>query len=138
MLQGTASLTQFVSLSAGKYAVNFVAAQRGNQQSTETFRVLIDGKVVGTFNSLTGIGYTMLTTASVDLTDGTHSITFEGTNLNGGDNTVFLDHVSLTQGWARFPCNWFAATEGSAFPKKRSLRSRRIRISLSHFRDRCC
>jgi hypothetical protein len=98
VLQGTGSMTQYVSLSAGTYAINFVAAQRGGQSSPQTFRVLADGKVVGTFNSLTASGYTMLMTSSFDLTDGTHTITFEGTNLNGGDHTVFLDGIALVKG----------------------------------------
>jgi hypothetical protein len=98
VLQGTGSMTQYVTLSAGTYALNFVAAQRGGQSSPQTFRVLVDGKVVSTFNSLTGSGYTMLTTSSFDLTDGTHTITYEGTNLNGGDHTVFLDGIALIKG----------------------------------------
>jgi hypothetical protein len=97
VLQGTSSISQVVALSAGDYAINFSAAQRGNQASAQTFRVLVDGNIVGSYNTFTGIGYSMLGTSDFNLAEGNHSLTFEGTNLNGGDNAVFLDLVTITK-----------------------------------------
>src|SRR5262245_18400790 len=49
-LQQTGRFLQFVNLAAGTYQLSFQAAQRGNfQASRQDFRVLVDGRVVGTF-----------------------------------------------------------------------------------------
>jgi hypothetical protein len=97
-LQGSGgTISQAVTFTAGgTYTVSFEAAQRpGNQQ---TFEVLLDGNVVGTFNNLTSASYTPLSTASFTVASGVHTLAFEGTNINtnvnGGDNTVFLDQAA--------------------------------------------
>ena len=49
-LQNAGSFSQQVTLSAGTYDLSFNAAQRATyQSSSQTFNVLIDGNVVGTF-----------------------------------------------------------------------------------------
>jgi hypothetical protein len=60
-------------------------------------QVLVDGTVVGTFNNLSSTAYTQLSTSSFTVTAGLHTVTFQGTNLHGGDNTVFIDQVSVVQ-----------------------------------------
>src|SRR5262245_48736297 len=95
-LQQFGSASQAVLLDAGTYAISFSAAQRGNVSSAQTFRVLVDGQVIGTFNSVAGTGYTTLTTSTFSVATGTHAVTFQGTNINGGDNTIFLDAVTIT------------------------------------------
>jgi WD40-like Beta Propeller Repeat len=95
-LQALGSISQSVALPAGVYQIAFSAAQRGNVPgNSQTFQVLVDGNVVGTFNSLTGTNYTMLTTASFTVAAGNHTIAFQGTDLGGGDNTVLLDQVAV-------------------------------------------
>src|SRR5207249_4134291 len=96
-LQGTGSVSQSVTLAAGTYTLGFAAAQRGNGGGGQTFQVLVDGKVVGTFNSLSGTAYSTLTTSSFTVSAGKHTITVQGTNLRGGDNTAFIDQAALTQ-----------------------------------------
>jgi hypothetical protein len=96
-LQGTGSVTQAVTFAAGNYTLTFNAAQRGNWGNAQTFNVLVDGNVVGAFNSLAGATYTTLTTDSFTVTAGSHTITFQGTNQNGGDSTLFFDQIALTQ-----------------------------------------
>jgi hypothetical protein len=96
-LQNTGSIRQAVTFAAGTYTLSFSAAQRGNGGGAQTFQALLDGKVIGSFNSLTGTTYTTLTTSSFTVTAGTHVLTIQGTNLNGGDNTAFIDQVSVTQ-----------------------------------------
>jgi hypothetical protein len=94
-LQQLGAATQAIGLAAGTYTISFAATQRGNVASAQTFRVLIDNQVVGTFNSVAGTSYTTQTTSSFSVGAGLHTITFQGTNLNGGDNTIFLDRVAF-------------------------------------------
>jgi hypothetical protein len=94
-LQNTGSVSQSMSFSAGTYTISFNAAQRGNGGGAQTFQVQVDGAVVGTFNSLTGTGYQSLTTGSFTVAAGTHTVTFQGTDLKGGDNTAFIDKVAI-------------------------------------------
>jgi N-acetylneuraminic acid mutarotase len=93
-LQGTGSFSQVVNFLAGSYTIGFSAAQRGNyQDSSQTFQVLIDGTVVGTFTP-TGTAYAVYT-ATFQVTAGAHTLTFVGLDPDGGDNTAFLDQVFL-------------------------------------------
>jgi hypothetical protein len=95
-LQQFGSVSQSVPFPAGTYAITISAAQRANfQASAQTFQVLVDGAVVGTFNNLTGAGYTTLTTSSFTLAGGSHVVTVQGTDLHGGDNTVFIDQLAI-------------------------------------------
>lgn len=96
-IQNTGSISQTVTLAAGTYSLNFTAAQRANLPSAASFQVLVDGTVVGTFNNLSSTSYSQLATSTFTVADGDHIITIMGTNLNGGDNTVFLDQVALSQ-----------------------------------------
>jgi hypothetical protein len=97
-VQQVSNASQSITLPTGSFTISFFAAQRGNLSSRQTLQVLVDGNVVGTFNSLTNTAYLAQTTGSFNVTAGTHLITFQGTNLNGGDNTLFLDQASITQG----------------------------------------
>ncbi len=95
-IQSMGSISQSIVFAPGTYQMSFSAAQRGTYQaSTQTFQVLVDGTVVGTFNTLTGASYTTLTTSSFTVTAGSHTVVFQGTNLNGGDNTVLIDQLAI-------------------------------------------
>ena len=76
---------------------SFNAAQRGNWGMPQTLQVLVDGTVVGTFNTVAGTAYAPLSTSSFTVAAGAHTVTFQGTNLNGGDSTILLDQVAITQ-----------------------------------------
>ena len=94
-LQTTGSFSQSVTLAAGTYSLTFAAAQRGNvQASSQTFQVLVDGMVVGTFTPA-GTSYSTLTTNSFTVAAGAHAVRFVGLDPNGGDNTAFIDNVQL-------------------------------------------
>jgi Ca2+-binding RTX toxin-like protein len=97
-LQGTGSFSQAVTnLAAGTYRLTFQAAQRANvQASRQDFRVLVDGAAVGTFMPA-GTAYSTLTTAAFTVAAGAHTISFQGLDSAGGDNTAFVDDVQLTQ-----------------------------------------
>jgi streptogramin lyase len=94
-LQATGTTRQAIVLSAGTYAVDFYAAQRGSfNASTQTIRVLIDGVEIGRFTP-GGSAYTFQTTNTFTVATGgqAHNIQFEGLNPNGGDNTALIDDV---------------------------------------------
>jgi hypothetical protein len=92
-LQNTGQVSQSIDLSAGTYAINLSAAQRANSQaSRQTFRVLVDGTVVGIFTP-SATSYATLTTGPFTVGAGTHTLTIAGLNPNGGDNTAFIDQV---------------------------------------------
>jgi hypothetical protein len=95
-LQGPGSFSQAVSgWSAGSYVISFDAAQRGNfQASQQDFAVLVDGAVVGTFTP-SGTSYQGYTTAPFTVVAGVHTITFQGLDSVGGDNTALIDSVAV-------------------------------------------
>jgi hypothetical protein len=95
-LQGAdGTISQSVTFVAGTYAVHFLAAQRGTfNQGGQTFRVLVDGNVVGTFTP-SSASYAVYKTAAFTVTAGPHTLTFEGQNPKDGDNTAFIDMVSV-------------------------------------------
>ena len=81
---------------AGTYVLTFDAAQRDNFRAHEqNFSVPIDGNVVGTFTP-TGTTYQSYSTAAFTVTAGSHTITFQGLDSAGGDNTAFLDAVTIS------------------------------------------
>src|SRR6185369_12950260 len=68
------------------------AAQRsGNQQ---TIQVQVDGIVVGTFTPA-GSNYATYTTSSFVVPTGASVIEFVSLNPQGGDNTAFIDQVTI-------------------------------------------
>ena len=94
-LQATGSFSQTVNLAAGTYSLSFLAAQRANfQAGAQTFQVLVDGAVVGTFTPA-DTAYSALTTDAFTVAAGAHTIQFVGLNPQGGDNTAFVDNVQL-------------------------------------------
>ncbi|MBY0524870.1 MAG: protein kinase [Gemmataceae bacterium] len=94
-LQGTKSMSQSMTLSAGTYQLEFLAAQRKNTQGGgQTFRVLIDGSVMGTFTP-GSTQYARNATSPFTVNEGTHNIAFQALNPRGGDNTVFIDVVQV-------------------------------------------
>jgi hypothetical protein len=97
-LQVTGSMSQAVAgWTAGSYVVSFDAAQRGNwQESAQDFKVLVDDVVVGIFTPA-DTSYHRYTTAAFTVTEGTHTITFKGLDTAGGDNTAFVDAVTIAR-----------------------------------------
>ena len=85
---------------AGTYQIDFSAAQRGRsgsyQPAQQDFEVLIDGLAVGIFTP-SGTSYRTYTTAPFTVTAGSHTITFQGLDSAGGDNTAFIDQVLVFQ-----------------------------------------
>ena len=97
-LQGTGNISQAISgfFPGLKYAVTFAAAQRATYQNGgQTWSLKVDNTVIRSFSpplSATNyLDYTTNFTASAP----THTLAFVGTDLLGGDNTVFLDNVRI-------------------------------------------
>ena len=85
---------------------NLEAAQRKYfQSSQENISVLVDGTIVGVLAGGTDVdtlkpsssSYQSYTTEPFTVTSGVHTITFEGLNRAGSDNTILLDQVSIIQ-----------------------------------------
>ena len=97
LVQGYGSISQTSSGFAPgtNYTITYSAAQRSGtaQHGGESWNVAIDNTVVQTNNP----GLTSYTTytASFTASAATHTLSFVGTDLAGGDNTVFIDNVSF-------------------------------------------
>ncbi len=78
------------------YSITYSTAQRSgyNQPGGESWNVLIDNEVIQT-NNTSGASYAD-TTATFTATATTHTLSFVGTDLVTGDNTVFIDNVRIT------------------------------------------
>lgn len=102
-LQSTSTVAQSISgfVPGATYAVTFSAAQRASSQSTQyqqnqqTWDLKVDNTVIASYApSATATSYVDYTT-NFTATAATHTLSFVGTDLVGGDNTVFLDNVRL-------------------------------------------
>jgi hypothetical protein len=76
-LQGTGSFSATVGIPAGTYSIAFEAAQFAGNLDNETFQVVVDGAVVGTFTP-GDTSYTAYTTSSFTLAGGPHTINVVG------------------------------------------------------------
>ncbi|MEK7951627.1 hypothetical protein WKV53_14010 [Luteolibacter sp. Y139] len=98
-VQALGTITQTISgfVPGTTYVINYAAAQRGGaaQHGGETWNVTIDGTTIQTNNTPGATSYTGYTTSFVASAT-THTLAFAGTNLNGDDNTVFIDNVQIT------------------------------------------
>ena len=94
-LQNLGTISQGVVLGAGNCVVSFQAAQRvtsGNND--QSFHVLIDGVVAGTFQPTTST-YQSYSTGSFAVSAGNHLLTFQGL-IASGDETAFIDAVTIS------------------------------------------
>ena len=78
------------------YTITYSAAQRGAvQNGGQTWNVVIDGNVIKANSPGTGAASYTTYTANFTASAAVHTLAFVGTDLNGGDNTVFIDNVSF-------------------------------------------
>jgi hypothetical protein len=96
-LQRTCSVAQAIGgFTPGTiYRVTFAAAQRRFGTAGQTWNVAINGGVIGTFApplaATNYVDYSATFTAWAT----SHTLAINGTDLNGGDNTVFIDNVRI-------------------------------------------
>ena len=93
---GTISQTLSGFVPGTVYTITYSAAQRSgdNQHGGESWNVMIDGTVIQT-NNPGGTSYVDYI-ASFTATATTHTLSFVGTDLATGDNTVFIDYVRIS------------------------------------------
>jgi len=93
-LQGSGAISQSVNFTTGSsFIITFDAAQRANlQASFQTIGVYVDNNLVGTIQP-SSTSYISYSTSVFNLTTGGYTIRFVGLDLNGGDNTAFIDQV---------------------------------------------
>jgi hypothetical protein len=100
-LQGTGSISQILfGLIAGAiYQITFSAAQRNNiygQQKGQTWLLQMDGTPIGSYAPPeTAQGYSDYFATFTATASSSHTLSFVGTDANGGDNTVFIDNVRM-------------------------------------------
>ena len=97
-LQGTSTISQTISgLTTGTvYSVTFDAAQRANgNDGGQTWNVTMNGTTVGSFAPPQSATSYTLYSAQFTATATSETLAFVGTDTNGGDNTIFLDNVSV-------------------------------------------
>jgi hypothetical protein len=94
---GSISQTLFGFTPGTSYTVTFSAAQRAgaNQHGGESWNVKIDNSTIGSYNPGPSATSYVDYTATFTATAATHTLSFVGTDLIGGDNTVFIDNVRL-------------------------------------------
>jgi alpha-L-rhamnosidase len=98
LLQGTGTISQTLSgfNPDQNYTLTFFAAQRANgNQKGQTWQVKLDNEVIGDFSpAQTETNYTDYT-VNFRPSATSQTLSFVGTNRNGGDNTIFIDQVRL-------------------------------------------
>jgi len=76
------------------YTVSFFAAERPN--NAQSWNVTVNGTVIASFNPGASATSYVNYTATFTATAATETVAFVGTDLAGGDNTVFIDNVRIT------------------------------------------
>jgi hypothetical protein len=114
-LQDNGIISQSVNFAAGSYVLNFDAAQRANwQASFQTVGVYVDHTWVGTIQP-SSTNYLSYSSRSFSVAAGNHLIEFIGFDPNGGDNTAFLDEVSIQNAPVNQPVDAGFETPGQGF-----------------------
>jgi hypothetical protein len=97
-LQCVSTISQAISgfVPGVKYSVTFSAAQRATfENGGQTWSLKLDNSVLGNYSPpASQTNYADYTT-NFTATAATHTLSFVGTDLLGGDNTVFLDNVRV-------------------------------------------
>jgi alpha-L-rhamnosidase len=80
------------------YTIRFAAAQRPgpNQNGGQSWDVKIDGSTIASYNPGASATAYADYTASFTATATNHTLIFAGSNLAGGDNTMFVDNIRFT------------------------------------------
>ncbi|HTI97505.1 MAG TPA: family 78 glycoside hydrolase catalytic domain [Dongiaceae bacterium] len=99
-VQAYGSISQTLSgfVPGTKYTITYAAAQRGggNQHGGESWNVTLDGTIIAANNPGASATSYSTYTAQFTATAANHTLAFVGTDLVGGDNTVFLDRVQIS------------------------------------------
>ncbi len=91
LIQRVASISQTFDFTAGNFALNFMAAQRGNE--AQSFEVYFDNTLIGLCKPATA-NFEYFVSNTFTVTAGPHKITIAGT-IASDDNSGFIDDVKL-------------------------------------------
>ena len=92
---GPSVISQAITLAQpGNVSVTFAIEQR-DTRGNNPIDVTFDNFDLGTYEALSGSSFNTVTTPSVFLTAGTHTLSFTGTNTQDADNTQFIDNVQV-------------------------------------------
>jgi hypothetical protein len=100
-VQTTGFLSQtFTASSSGLGSLSWLEGARPSNGTSskgdQTYQVLLGTTVLGTFSTVSGQNFALESLSLGSLVQGnTYTLTFQGTNPLGGDNTAFLDQVTL-------------------------------------------
>jgi fibronectin type 3 domain-containing protein len=95
-IQEFGSIAQTISgfIPGTNYTITFLAAERSGY-SAQTWKVTINGTTVGSFNPGTSATAYQLYKASFTATAAMETVAFVGTDLSGGDSTIFIDDMQI-------------------------------------------
>lgn len=96
-IQGAKVLSKQLLFPYGTYIVRFKAVQRTMNQAALGIKVKVDGVQVGSVITPTNAGYTTYDSVPFTVSAGNHTITLEGYNPAGNDNTVFVDQLKIVK-----------------------------------------
>ena len=97
-LQMTGTVSQSFSSDGGTFSLSFLDAGRTAPccDGSQSFQVLIDGNVLGTFSTTNDAVFAQQMIDSISLSAGTHTLTFAGLDPGDADVTAYVDNVTLT------------------------------------------
>jgi hypothetical protein len=98
-LQGIGSIAQTITgfVPGLQYNLTFAAAQRATYENGgQTWNVMVDNSVIGSYSPAASATNYAIFSTNFTASAPTHTLAFIGTDLNGNDNTVFLDNIQLT------------------------------------------
>ncbi len=95
-IQGTGSIAQTVTLSAGSYTLSFQVARRTCcvAPNVQPVKITVDGTQVGGLVSPASTSFSLVSITFSVASTGTHTIAFAGTDPS--DKTTFIDEVALS------------------------------------------
>jgi hypothetical protein len=114
-LQQTSSVSQVLGgfTPGTTCAVLFSAAQRKFGTAGQTWSVTVDGTGIGTFAPPLSATNYVIYSAGFTALAANHTLTFAGTDLHGGDNTVFIDNIRIVPSLSVLPSPWTSADLGA-------------------------
>ena len=96
VLQNISEISQVLDFPAtGSFAVAFQSAARTFYGTGNTFNVYIDDTLAGTFLPTNTTAFADYQTNFVALTAGSHTISFQGLDPDDGDESSYVDNVSI-------------------------------------------
>lgn len=130
-LQQSGILSQSFTASASSATLSWIDTNRIGYGGNQTYDVRLAAKTLGSYATFAGQPFATRTVAVTGLTVGqSYTLSFVGTNMNGGDNTSFIDKVSLmgtTAAAVPEPASWAlmivgVGAAGAGLRRRRVLR----------------